>query len=731
VKEIIELFNNYKISTGPLTLEHLRILKGANYFSSGPVVHMRVNLNEYDEVFTNTISGFYERLAGTLPTLIEHHCSEGVRGGFFMRVQEGTLLGHVIEHVAIELQTLAGMDVSYGKTRSSLKQGVYNIIFRFFDEYAGLYAGKAALNLVNAVLNNDEFPLMNVIEQLIFIREKHQLGPATQAIVHELNLRNIPWMRLDDYNLIQIGTGIHQQRIRATLTPQTSMIAVEISQDRALTNMMLKDAGLPVSEIFNVNTAEEIKTFLSKSSGKYSVFSKNRNSDLNFSFPVDSEDSVELWKKLIWKEGEEYIMQPVQHGNILRLLVIGNNCCAVACITLPSITGNGTDNIKTLIQKLNQTPGRQKGDKGALSYIYADTETKCLLTSEGYDLHSVPENGKIIVLKSNPNPNNGSISENITSDIHPEYKALAVKASQITGFDVAAVNIITPDFSKPPSESGAFITEIHASPNFRMYIHPAIASPEPIIPIFVDHVVKNKKNMHIPLISITGSSGKTSCSKILFHCLKSMGMCISMSNSEGLFLSGKKQKEPELVDPKYVQLILRDTEAEIAIAETPVENILHFGLGYQAADFGIVLNIDNTHLNEIDIKRTDDLAYAKSVVAEEVRADGYAILNADEPLIAEMQERIGSRTAWISMHPDAKQTQKLVLQKSTILIFDGNQLHFHHQGIHQSTPAMANIVKTITDKQPLVESVLAALLTLMLMGIGEQKISDYLNQPEI
>jgi cyanophycin synthetase len=718
VKEAKHIADNYPLIQGPLTVEHIRVLQGANYFSGGPVVHMRVNLNEYDEVFTNEIPGFYEKLTMTLPTLIEHHCSEGVRGGFFIRVREGTLLGHVMEHVAIELQTLAGMDVSYGKTRSSSKPGVYNIIFRFFDEFAGLYAGKAALNLINSLLLNSEFDVMHVLEQLITIREIHSLGPATQAITEEVEKRNIPWLRLDEYNLIQIGTGKYQKRIRATLTPSSSLLAVETSQDRVLTNNMLNDAGLPVPDLLISGTAKELRQYITEHPGKYDVRARFRQPDKILSFSVEN---AERFVEISVPE-EEMMLQSSCEGDILRLLVMANAFHAAARIHLPYVIGDGEKNISQLIHDLNNDPQRQQGDKGKLSYVEEDQETLLALRGVGLHLYSVPEKNQKVFVKMSPNPNNGSLSENVTGILHESYKALAVKAAGVIGLDIAAVNIITKSPEIPAEEANAVITEIHAAPNFRMYINPAKGTPENIIPAFVNHVLQGQLKHHIPLISVTGSVGKTMCTSIIFTGLQSMGIQTGLSNSEGLFLSGTSTKPPETADPRYVRLLLKDPDAEAAVVETSVENILQYGLGYQKADYGIVLNIGDCHLNENDISRKDDLAYAKSVVVEEIRPEGYAILNADDPLTSEMTARVTSKIGWFSQHPDSPLCKAILLKKQPLATGTDTNIIVYQNGTEVRIFDIQQYKHLHNPENKVYESVLAAVLCLVLINASDDSI---------
>ncbi len=728
MKEVAEITENYIVSEGPVRLEHIRTLGGANYFSGGPVIHMRVNLNNYNEVYTNQIENFYERLSSTLPTLIEHHCSEGVRGGFFFRVREGTLLGHVIEHVAIELQTLAGMDVSYGKTRSSLVQGVYNIVFRFFDEYAGMLAGKAAVNMINSILADKEFDVLDIIEKLIFIREKQLLGPGTQAIVNELDNRKISWLRLDEFNLIQIGTGKYQKRIRATLTPQTSLLAVENTQDRFLTGKMLSNATLPVPETLNTTSVVEIKQNILLHPGKYIIRPRFRKTSFSRAVAVKDIESLEEKISAFRIGNEELMLQPFTAGHIIRLLVIGDSCSAAVKIELPEITGDGKKTISSLINELNSNPKRTPGDKGSLSLVQSDDETTLILKSLGLDYNSVPEAGKKIILKISPNPNNGSESENISDKVHAEYFSIALKAAHITGLDVAAVNFITPDFTLPPSETGAVLTEIFAAPNLRMYIYPSKGEPQNVVPAFVNHVLGENTMFDIPIISVTGSKGKTTCVKLIFFGLRFAGYEAGMSCSDGLFLEGKYTRKPETIYPFYVHLLLSDPYTTAAVLETPVENIMNYGLGYKSADFGIVLNIGENHLNEIDIKRKDDLAYAKSVVAEEVREDGYSVLNAEDEFSSDIQTRVRSKIAWFSSGKENEFSFKIIQTGAPFLTAGDNNTLLYYNNKILTCSFQIPIYPNLKDENGrILDSVLAGILVLLLMNIDKEHIMNSLD----
>ena len=720
-------FIHYPFTDSPLKLEKIEVLQGANYFSGGPVILMRLNLGEYDEVFTNQIPGFYEKLTQKLPSLYEHHCSPGKPGGFLMRLEEGTLLGHVCEHVAIEFQTLAGMDVAYGKTRSAMQKGVYNIIFRFFDEECGVYAGKAAVNLIISLLQNKDFDVFEVIENLVNIREDNLLGPSTQAIVDEAEKRKIPFLRLDSYNLVQLGTGKYQKRIRATITSDTNLIAVETADNKYLTYLMLSDAGIPVAETIKTSIPHEIISFRNKINKPLVVKPVESYLGKNSMVNITTDQEIEQAYKLASEFDENVIAQPFINGKSYRLLVIDYKFVAATELTPPTITGDGTNNIKQLIEVLNDDPVREYGDKGKLSKVEIDIVTERILQSKGYTLETILPPEEKLVLKKSGNPKLGGTSVEVTDNVHEDNRFVAERAAKVIGLNVAGVDIISEDISIAMDNNNGKVIEINAAPDFRMHINPSQGEKQNVAHLLVNMLFPINSQTRIPLFSVTGTTGKTLTVKLLDHCLKNAGFTNGYTTSEGLYISGHLLKKGDMTYPEHVKLVLKDPTIDCAILETSVRGILQKGLGYTMADYGIVLNIDDDDVGKDDIKFIEDIAYAKSVVAEQVYKDGYAILNADYDLIMEMRERVYSKTALFTTENKLLNILNHYPDIKLAVYIDNNDILIHNKGI--TTPLMSLDEIPIVNKNPQIhnrEAILGTVTSLVAHGIPFEQIKGSL-----
>ncbi|MFH2096439.1 MAG: Mur ligase family protein [Bacteroidota bacterium] len=666
------------LTDSPVLLEKVHILSGANYFSAEKVVSLRINLNEYDEVFTSDIPGFPEALKNAMPSLYEHRCSIGEPGGFFQRVDEGTLIGHVIEHVAIELQSLAGMPVGFGKTRMTKKQGVYHVVFRFIDEIAGEYAGKAAVSLINAILSGKKYPVASVVENLIRIRENRLMGFSTMSIVEEAENRGIPWYRLDKYNLVQLGTGKYRKLIRATITGNTSLIAVETTDNKFRTTSMLEESGIPVPQRIIAADSEEAIEFLKKT-GKPVVI-KPMIGSKGARISIGLSDELSVQKAWEWANDydEDVIVQEFVEGDSYRILVIGFRFAAAVRMTPATICGDGKTTIKQLIENLNNEKGRDFGDKGLLSKVEIDEDTLKIIELKDYTLDSVLPDGETLKLKNSGNLMLGGKAEDMTDKIHPHNIFLAEQACKVLNIDVAGVDIISEDISVPAFENGAKILEINAAPDFKPHIRPAIGEPRMVQKNFVDMLFPPGKPFRVPLISVTGTHGKTLVVNILSRWLREKGLSPGILSSEGMFTgNGYRLKKPDFYHHTQMKLVLGDPTIDFALLETPVETILEDGLAYKFADIGILLNIDeeNQDYYSFDHMRdVDDVVYAKSVVAEEVFEDGYSILNLDDPFQEDITERLYSRPVYFSANRDNEKIGKVAESGNTVCYLENDKM---------------------------------------------------------
>jgi cyanophycin synthetase len=715
----------YDFTPGPIKARDIMVMHGANYFSGGPVVVIKLDLGEYDEVFTNEIPGFYEKLRRLVPSLHEHHCSPGFEGGFFLRVKEGTLLGHVTEHLAIELQTLAGMDVSYGKTRATIIPGVYNVVFRFLDEVAGVYAGKAAVNLVNSILTGAPFDVDRIVEDLVDIREKRLLGPTTQAIVDEAGKRGIPFLRLDRYNLVQLGTGRHQRRIRASISSETGFVAVETVDDKQLTCTMLGDAGIPVPQTAEGSSAEEVIAFQHRISKpvtvKPRVGSQGRGISINLSTPE------QIHRAFDWSQTfhPDTLAQETVYGNAWRLLIIDYRYVAAVKLTPPAITGDGRHTIQELVDLLNQDPKRGVGDRARLSRVTVDDVTRQIIGDAGYSLETVLPEKETLPLKHSGSLALGGSAVDVTDEVHPVNRFLAERAARVVGLNAAGVDVIAPTLRTSLLENNGRFIEINSAPDFRMHIRPTVGRGRNVAGPFVDMLFPEGNASHVPIFSVTGSFGKSELVDLLSHCLTLNGHITGMAWSQGLFLSGQCMKKGDMTAPENVQLILREPTIDSAVLETPCEGILRRGLGYERADYGIVLNM---HPREIDCdyaRDIEDVAYAKSTVAELIYDQGASILNADNDLVLEMAERAGGRVVLFSRDSDNPHLRAHFRDGGIAVIQDGDDLMIlhHDRRLKVATVQELPIFQQMPD-QYAADVILACIAALFVFGMAPEKIRE-------
>lgn len=715
----------YNFAPGPLKTESILAMHGANFYSGGPVIVMKLDLGEYDEVFTNQIPGFYEKLRTLLPSLNEHYCSPGFEGGFFLRVQEGTLLGHVSEHVAIELHTLAGMDVGYGKTRATIIPGVYNVVFRFFDEVAGMYAGKAAVNLVNAILTDTPFDVDRIIENLVDIREKRLLGPTTQAIVSEAEKRKIPFMRLDNYNLVQLGTGRHQRRIRASLSSETGFVAVDTVDDKLLTCTMLDDAGIPVPETAAVLSAEEAVAFQSRISAPVAI--KPRTGSQGRGISIDLTTPEEIRKAFDWAQTyhPRTLVQETVHGNAYRLLIIDYRFVAAVKLAPPAITGDGQHTIQALIDRLNEDPHRGTGDKARLSLVTVDEATEQIIRDAGYTLKTVLPEKETLPLKRSGSLALGGSAVDVTDEVHPINRFLAERAARQVGLNTAGIDVLAPTLRTSLLDNGGKFIEINSAPDFRMHIRPTVGRGRNVAEPFVDMLFPDGGPSHVPVFSVTGSFGRSELVALISHCLNLAGRVTGTAWSQGLFLSGRCMKNGDMTAPEYVQLILRDPAIDSAVLETPCEGILRRGLGYAHADYGIVLNV---HPREIDCdyaRDIEDVAYAKSTVAEQVYAQGASILNADNDLVMEMAERAGGQVVLFSRHSDNPDLIFHLERGGIAAVQDGSDLMIRHGDRRLKVAEVGNVpMAGQMPEQYAMDVILAGIASLYAFGMPPEQIRE-------
>jgi len=636
-----------------LAILETRVYRGANVWSYEQAVHLVVDLGSLEQHPSSSLPGFTDHLLAMLPGLREHSCSRGRRGGFVERLQEGTWLGHVAEHVALALQQVVGHDIRRGKTRQVKGHpGRYNVVYGFVDEQVGLAAGRLAVRLVNHLVQADpELDWDEELEGFILRAERTAFGPSTQAILDEAVSRDIPWIRLNKHSLVQLGQGVHQKRIRATMTSATSAIAVDVASDKDLTTRLLGAAGLPVPRQESVRTAEQAVAVagrigypvvvkpLDGNHGRGVCLDLRDAEAVREAFPVAEDQSRRGWVVV-----ESYVT-----GRDYRCLIVDGRLVAVAERVPAHVVGDGRSTVEDLVELTNADPRRGVGHEKVLTRIRVDDAALALLAAQGYGLGDVPPAGETVRLALTGNMSTGGISIDRTFEAHPENVEIAEEAARMVGLDIAGIDFICPDITEPVRETGGAICEVNAAPGFRMHTHPTIGEPQFISKPVVDMLFPPGAPSRIPIVAVTGTNGKTTTARMISHIFKGMGRKVGMTSTDGVVIDERLVIRADASGPRSARMVLQNPRVDFAVFEVARGGILREGLGYERNDVAVVLNVAPDHLGLRGIDTVEQLADVKAVLVEAVPRDGHAVLNADDPLVREMRRRCSGQVVWFSM----------------------------------------------------------------------------------
>ncbi len=618
-----------------------QVFRGPNYWSYEPCVRFLVDLGSLEHWPSNTIPGFVDGLLELLPGVGEHSCSLGRKGGFRERLQEGTWLGHVAEHIAIELQRESGSHVYRGKTRSAGPPGRYNVIFGYWEERVGLAAGELAVRVANHLVKPESgFDFRQELEQLIRLAERRAFGPSTQALIDEAASRDIPWIRLNEASLVQLGWGRYQQRIRATMTSKTSSLAVDIASDKEMTRRLLSAAGLPVPR-GDVARADDEAVAAAKRIG-FPVVTKplDGNHGRGVSLDLRTERDVRTGFKRAVKEARrgDVVVESYVTGNDYRVLVIGGHMVAVAERVPAHVTGDGAHTVGELIEMTNADPRRGIGHEKILTKINVDEAAVELLKKQGFTLDGVPPEGAVVKLAATGNMSTGGISIDRTWEAHEDNVEIAEEAARVVGLDVAGIDFLAPDISQPVRETGGAIVEVNAAPGFRMHTHPTEGEAQYVAKHVIDGLFPPGTPARIPTVAVTGTNGKTTTVRMIAHIFKGMGRKVGLTSTDGIYIDERLVKRVDASGPKSAQMVLQNPRVDFAVFEVARGGILREGLGYGENDVAVVLNVAGDHLGLKGIDTIEQLAQVKQVVVEAVPKTGWAVLNADDPLVLEMRK---------------------------------------------------------------------------------------------
>ncbi len=634
-----------------MKIVEIKVLKGPNYWSVNrtKLIQMKLDLEEKEQMPTNAIPGFRERLEAMMPTLIEHRCSVGTRGGFFERVDEGTWMGHVIEHIALEIQTLAGMDTGFGRTRGTGKEGEYYVCFSYMEEDAGVYAAKAAVRITHALIFEEPYSLEEDIQKLREIREDTRLGPSTGCIVNEAAKRGIPYIRLNKNSLVQLGYGVHQKRIRATIASTTGNIAVDIACDKEETKNLLGAAEIPVPKGDVVRTEEALLSAVNRIG--YPIVIK----------PIDGNHgkgnttNITTWEQALVAfaaakvYGRNVIVEKYITGFDFRILVIDYKFICAALRTPAAVTGDGKNSIQFLLDETNKDPRRGYGHEKVLTQITIDQFTQKMLDDKGYSLETIPAKGELVLLKPTANLSTGGTSTDVTDEVHPANITMCERIAKIIGLDICGIDIMAMDLRSPVTENGGAILEVNAAPGFRMHIDPSIGLPRNVAEPVVDMLFPKGSAGTIPIIAITGTNGKTTTTRLAAHIAKTAGYKVGYTTSDGVYIQNQLMMKGDCTGPLSSQFVLKDPTVDFAILECARGGILKSGLAFQHCDVAIVTNISADHIGLGGIDTMEQMAKVKAVVPETVFKHGYAILNAEDDLVFAMKKSLHCNIALFSM----------------------------------------------------------------------------------
>lgn len=629
----------------------IQVLKGPNIWSARrrKLIQMRLDLEEMEQRPTHKIKGFRERIEKLIPSLYTHRCSPGHEGGFFERVDEGTWMGHVIEHIALELQTLAGMETGFGRTRETKTSGIYNVVFNYIEEKVGVFAAESSVKIAQALIDGSEYDIENDIMTIKKMRERERFGPSTASIVDEAVARNIPFIRLNSSSLVQLGYGKNQVRFRATMTDKTSSIAVDLAGNKDETKRILTEQAIPVAKGSTISSTEELDEALEKVGFPLVFKPLNGNHGKGASINVKTREDALAAFAYAQKYSHRVIVERFITGHDFRVLVIDNRMVAAAQRVPAHVVGDGKTTIQQLIDNENSDPRRGYGHENVLTEITIDRDTMDLLEKRGYSLESIPREKDIVYLKSTANLSTGGTSIDVTDLVHPQNVFMCERIARVIGLDICGIDIMAQNLTELLTDNGGVVLEVNAAPGFRMHLAPSEGLPRNVAAPVIDMLYPPGKSARIPIIAITGTNGKTTTTRLIAHIVKNNGYRVGYTTSDGVYIQNSMLLKGDTTGPLSAEFVLKDPTVEFAVLETARGGILRSGLGFGHCDIGVVTNIQEDHLGISDIHTLEDLARVKEVVIKSIKNEGWAILNADNSYCVKIGKDIHCNLAYFTL----------------------------------------------------------------------------------
>ncbi|MFB0937176.1 MAG: cyanophycin synthetase [Propionivibrio sp.] len=700
-----------------IKFREIRHLRGPNMWTYRPVLEAIVDIGDLEDFPSNTIPGYYERLKAMLPSLYEHRCSYGEPGGFLRRVEEGTWPAHILEHVTLELQNLAGLPGGFGKAREISERGVYKVVVRAWQEQVTRAALQEARGLIMAAMEDRPFDVEAAVERLADLVDSRCLGPSTASIVDAADDRHIPYIRLlENGNLVQLGYGAAMRRIWTAETDRTSAIAEGISRDKDLTKSLLQCCGVPVPEGREVDSPEDAWEAAQDIGLPVCVKPVDGNHGRGVFIDIHCREEVETAYRVAVEEGSGVLVERSIPGSEHRLLIIGGKLVAANRGDVVKVIGDGRQTVRELVEtQINSDPRRGPSESHPLSNIRMDSAARIELSRQKLDPDSIPEEGREVLIQRNANH-----EFDVTDDVHPETAAIASLAARIVGLDIAGIDLVVEDISKPLAEQGGAIVEVNAGPGLLMHLKPGVGKPRPVGQAIVEHLFPNEATGRIPVIGITGSYGKTTVAQLVARMLILSGRHTGLACSNGLYLDRRQSEKGDCARWEHANRILMNRAIQAAVFENGSDTIVTEGLAYDRCQIGIVTNIDvDRHIGRHYIDTPEQVFNILRTQVDLVLKTGAAILNAREPELVKMADLCDGEVILFAYDPSLPViTEHLEHGKRAVIVRYGQIMLASSEG-EISLAKLKDIPLTDGGKNvPQTENVLAAVGAAWALGIS-------------
>lgn len=694
-------------------------LRGPNIWTYRPVLEAWIDIGELENFPSNLIPGFPERLETWLPSLIEHRCSYGERGGFLRRLHEGTWPGHILEHVTLELQNLAGLPGGFGKAREAFREGVYKVVVRAWHEDVTRTALLAARDLVMAAIEDRPYDVAAAVTELRALTDAKCLGPSTACIVDAADDLDIPAIRLTEGNLVQLGYGARQRRIWTAETDRTGAIAESVSRDKDLTKSLLSACGVPVPEGRLVGTLEEAYEAADDIGMPVVVKPTDGNHGRGvFTNLTSREEIAAAWQVAI-EEGSGVLVERFIPGHEHRLLVVGGKVVAAARGDIATVTGDGVSTIRALIEsQINSDPRRGSTEDHPLNPIRIDSSARLELKRQGHDADSIPPAGKTVLIQRS-----GNMSHDVTDLVHPDVAAHAVLAARIVGLDIAGIDLVAEDISQPLEPQRGAIVEVNAGPGLLMHLKPAVGTARPVGRAIVEHLFPNGDDGRIPVVGITGSTSTTAVARRVAHLLHLTGATVGLACRDGLFVNDRHIETGDCANWQSAHRTLLNRAVDAAVFENGPRTILSEGLAYDRCQVAVVTDLDPTDmLPEFSIVEPDQMFNVFRTQVDVVLKSGYAVLNADDEQVADMARLSDGEVVFFSTRSDNPLiTAYLASGGRAVFPRDGKIVLAH--GLDAGSNTNPRDIVLDHGDTPLTISVLASLGAAWVLGVSPQLLS--------